>query len=234
CEEDFIPGLDLRILPEFEAESEWLLEPGDLLYLPPKVAHWGVAEGECMTCSVGFRAPSHRELVSAWCDELLERRVGQERYCDPPLTSPGAGAEIDAPAMAEIHRLLQDALSSDPEQQRRWFGRFITETKANLQLEPLARPLEPLEFLNRYRVQPLLLRDPCSRLAFSRGSQGQDSLFANGREYLLPSEEADFLPVITRYRELHFGYLEEWLQQADYLQLVCDLFNDGHFAFPDD
>ena len=71
------------------------------------------------------------------------------------------------------------------------------------------------------------------RLAFSRGSQGQDSLFANGREYLLPSEEAGFLPVITRYRELHFGYLEEWLRQTDYLQLVCDLFNDGHFEFSD-
>ncbi len=53
-------------------------------------------------------------------------------------------------------------------------------------------------------------------------------------EYRLPSEEADFLPVITRYRELHFGYLEEWLQQPDYLQLVCDLYNDGHFEFPDE
>jgi 50S ribosomal protein L16 3-hydroxylase len=136
--------------------------------------------------------------------------------------------------MAEIHRLLQDALASDPEQRRRWFGRFITESKPNLQVGSPDQPLEPREFLNRYRVQRLLLRNPHSRLAFSRGGQGQDSLFASGREYRLPCEEADFLPVITRYRELHFGYLEDWLQQPDYLQLVCDLFNDGHFEFPDD
>jgi len=234
AEDEFIAGLDLRILPEFEAQQEWLLEPGDLLYLPPKIAHWGVAEGECMTCSVGFRAPSHRELVSAWCDELLERRVGTERYRDPALSAPGAGAEIDAAALAEIHRLLTDALADDPERQRRWFGRFITETKPDLQVEPPDQPLEPQEFLNRYRMQPVLLRNPRTRLAFSRGTQGRDSLFANGREYLLPSEEADFLPVITRHRELHFGYLEEWLQQQDYLRLVCDLFNDGHFEFPDE
>ena len=234
AEDEFIAGLDLRILPEFEAESEWLLEPGDLLYLPPRIAHWGIAEGECMTCSVGFRAPSHRELVSAWCDELLQQRVGAERYRDPQMLTLGAGAEIDTAAMAEIHRLLEDAIASDPEQQRRWFGRFITETKPNLQVEPRSQPLEPLEFLNRYRVQQVLLRNPYTRFAFSRGSQGQDSLFGNGREYLLASEEADFLPVITRYRELHFGYLEEWLQQPDYLQLACDLFNDGHFEFPDE
>ena len=232
-EADFVPGLDLLILPEFEAESEWLLEPGDMLYLPPRVAHWGIAEGECMTCSVGFRAPSHRELVSAWCDELLQQRVGGERYRDPPLSTPADGAEIDTLAMAEIHRLLRDALSVDQEQQRRWFGRFITETKSNLQVEPLVQPLKPVEFLNQYRVRRLLRRNSYTRLAFSRGSQGRDSLFANGREYLLPSEEADFLPVVTRYRELHFGYLEEWLQQPDYLQLVCDLFNDGHFEFAD-
>jgi 50S ribosomal protein L16 3-hydroxylase len=233
-QDDFIPGLDLRILPRFAAEQEWLLEPGDLLYLPPRIAHWGVAEGECMTCSVGFRAPSHRELVSAWCDELLQQRVSPEPYRDPQFLSPSTGAEIDPVAMAEIHRLLQHSLVSDAEQQRRWFGRFITETKPNLQVAAVPQPLQPLEFLNRYRVSRLLQRNGYTRFAFSRGSTGQDSLFANGKEYLLPSEEADFLPVITRYRQLHFGYLQEWLHQADYLHLVCTLYNDGHFEFPDD
>jgi 50S ribosomal protein L16 3-hydroxylase len=233
-EHDFIPGLDLRILPQFETEEEWLLEPGDMLYLPPRLAHWGVSEGECMTCSVGFRAPSHRDLCSAWCDEILDRRVTSGRYRDPALQPQAASAEIKPAAMAEIHRLLQSLLDTDAELQRRWFGRFITETKPHLQVEPATQVLEPVEFLNRYRVSRVLRRNSYTRFAFSRGSAGQDSLFANGSEYLLPSEEADFLPVITRYRELHFGYLEEWLQQPDYLQLVCDLYNDGHFEFPDE
>ncbi len=151
-EEDYIPDLDLRILPEFQAEEEWLLEAGDMLYLPPNLAHWGVAEGECMTCSVGFRAPSYQELVSAWCDELLDYRVTPGRYRDPPLQPQLASAEIQPAAIAEIHQLLQRFLDADLEWQRSWFGRYITETKQNLQVEPADPQLEPLEFLNRYRA----------------------------------------------------------------------------------
>ncbi|MEN8178029.1 MAG: cupin domain-containing protein [Pseudomonadota bacterium] len=231
-EQDYIPDLDLRILPEFQAEEEWLLEEGDMLYLPPNLAHWGIAEGECMTCSVGFRAPAFRELVSAWCDELIDYRVTPGRYRDPALQPQTASAEIKPEAITEIHQLLKQFLNADEERQRSWFGRYITETKQNLQVEPVEPHLEPLDFLNRYREQGVIRRNSYTRLAFSRGTEGNDSLFANGSEYLIPSEEGDFLPVITHYRELHFGYLEEWLQQPDYLQLVCDLYNDGHFELP--
>ena len=231
-EADFIPGLELRILPSFATEQEWLLEPGDMLYLPPNLAHWGVAEGECMTCSVGFRAPSFHELVSAWCDELLDYRIPSGRYRDPALQPRQASAEIGPEVLEEIHRLLHEFLDTDGERQRSWFGRYITETKENLAVEPAESPLEPLQFLNRFRSLGRIQRNSYTRLAFSRGNAGQDSLFVNGREYLIPSEEGEFLPVITHYRELHFGYLENWLAMPDYLQLVCDLYNDGHFLFP--
>jgi 50S ribosomal protein L16 3-hydroxylase len=231
---NFIPDLELRILAEFEAQQEWLLEPGDLLYLPPQLAHWGVAQGPCMTCSVGFRAPTHEELVAAWCDEILAARVGHERYRDPPAGPQIDSAEISQQALNTIHQLLARYLRQDEEQQRRWFGRYITEPKAHLEIEPAVQPLEPEAFRNRYRTLGLLYRDGYSRLAFSRGTAGSVSLFANGQEYLLASQAADFLPVITRYRELHFGYLEEWLRQPDYLCLLCELYNAGHFKFAED
>src|SRR5882672_468501 len=69
----FVPGLDLKILQRFEPEEEWVLESGDMLYLPPGVAHYGVAESECLSWSIGFRAPSDRELVAAFLDFLHER-----------------------------------------------------------------------------------------------------------------------------------------------------------------
>jgi 50S ribosomal protein L16 3-hydroxylase len=234
ADDDYIPGLDLRILPNFEAEQEWLLEPGDMLYLPPNVAHWGIAEGNCMTCSVGFRAPSHRELLSAWCDALIEIRSPEGRYRDPPLQPQLDSAEITAQAMSRINELIDDFSLPDRDEQRRWFGRYITETKEHLRVETRDELLEPQQFLNRFREHGLLLRNGYTRFAFSRGSTGQDSLFANGDEYQIPSDEGDFLPVITHYRELHFGYLEQWLEQKDYLELVCALYNDGHFGFSDD
>ena len=66
---ELIPDMPLKILADFNAEQEWVLEPGDMLYLPPQYAHDGIAEGECMTCSIGFRAPAYRELAGhflAW------------------------------------------------------------------------------------------------------------------------------------------------------------------------
>ncbi len=230
-EEDFIPDLELRILPEFETEEEWLLEPGDILYLPPNVAHWGIAEGECMTCSVGFRAPTLREMAAAWFEQTIEQRLPTARFRDPPLKPQTAPGEIRAESLAMFRDLLQGCLDKR-EQDDRWFGRFITEPKEHLQVEPVENPLSPADFHNRFRQAAVIYRHGYTRLAFTRNDgDGNDTLYANGQAYTLPSESGDFLPVVTRQRELHFGYLQEWLAQPVYLDLLCRLYNDGHLEF---
>src|SRR5688572_7566255 len=78
----FVPGLPLRILRRFEPAEEWTLEPGDMLYLPPGVAHDGVAESECLTWSIGFRAPSDAELVAGFLDFLRDRLSPPGHYGD--------------------------------------------------------------------------------------------------------------------------------------------------------
>lgn len=83
AEDNFLPDVDLRILREFSAETEWTLQPGDMLYLPPNVAHYGVARGECMTYSIGFRAPSQADLLEDLLGDLLEQAALQTRYSDP-------------------------------------------------------------------------------------------------------------------------------------------------------
>lgn len=84
-----VPGVPLKILAHFEAEEEWLLEPGDMLYLPPRWAHDGVAEGECLTCSVGFRAASReefgREVLQRSLDALAEEADEAEPVAQPLL-----------------------------------------------------------------------------------------------------------------------------------------------------
>ncbi len=233
-EADFIPGLELRILPEFEAEEEWLLEPGDLLYLPPNVAHWGVAEGDCMTCSVGFRAPTLREMAATWFEQTVEQCLPATRYRDPPLKPQQAPGEIRPEALTEFTTLLQERFAR-LQRDHRWFGRFITEPKEHLQVEPRETPLAPEVFLNRFRQASVIHRHGYTRMAFTRrDGDGNDTLYANGQAYTLPSESGDFLPVVTRQRELHFGYLQEWLAQPVYLELLCRLYNDGHLEFADE
>ncbi len=87
-----VDGLPLKILADFHPTDEWVLDPGDMLYLPPGVAHEGVALGECITLSVGFRAPGWQELVEPWFQQLADRTRLRGRYADPgapPTRNPG-------------------------------------------------------------------------------------------------------------------------------------------------
>jgi 50S ribosomal protein L16 3-hydroxylase len=87
-----VPGLPLKILADFRPSAEWVLEPGDMLYLPPGLAHEGVALDACITLSVGFRAPAWQELVEPWFLQQAERARLAGRYGDPgaaPARRPG-------------------------------------------------------------------------------------------------------------------------------------------------
>ena len=108
-----LPNDDLRLLADFTATDEWILEPGDILYLPPRFAHDGVALGDdCMTYSVGFRAPSRAELIAHWCDHLLAELADDDRYADPDLAPQANPGEI-APAALDrlqcVRHVGQDA-----------------------------------------------------------------------------------------------------------------------------
>ena len=96
----WLPDVPLKILARFNPEHEWLLEPGDMLYLPPRWAHDGVAEGECMTCSIGFRAPNDAEMVR----EILQRTLETDTSEDTPvLYRDPQQAATDAPGRSEEH-----------------------------------------------------------------------------------------------------------------------------------
>ncbi len=120
---ELVPGVPLKILANFEPEEEWLLEPGDMLYLPPNWAHDGVAEGECMTASVGFRAPRQEEIGREVLQRLLDGGEPEDdpRRRDPLYRDPQQPA-VDEPgrvptalqsfATDAVQRLLADPLAT--------------------------------------------------------------------------------------------------------------------------
>ena len=114
------PDVPLKILSRFEPDEEWLLEPGDMLYLPPGWGHDGVAEGECMTCSIGFRAAGRDELATDVLQRLVEGLAPEDDdplYRDPsqPATeTPGrVPQKLQAHAAAAVQRLLRDPQALD-------------------------------------------------------------------------------------------------------------------------
>ncbi|MCK9564146.1 MAG: cupin domain-containing protein [Bacteroidales bacterium] len=129
CDETtpLLAGSALRILDHFEPRHSWVLEPGDILYLPPRLAHCGTAVGECLTYSLGFRAPTAGEMLDDLATEVLSRGPGHF-YRDPPLTPAMATDLIDPAFIDRARALLLEALD-DRERLAEWFASFMTRPK---------------------------------------------------------------------------------------------------------
>jgi 50S ribosomal protein L16 3-hydroxylase len=161
----FVPGVDLKILQRFTPESEWILEAGDMLYLPPGVAHHGVAESECLTWSIGFRAPTDAELVAGFLDFLRDRLEPEGQYEDPgaaPARHPG---EIPAGMIEHAARAMQ-AIRWTPAELREFAGRFLSDPKPQAYFTPPRKPLARAQFARAAAREGLAL-DPRARLIFS-------------------------------------------------------------------
>ena len=132
-----VDGAPLKILAHFEPEEEFVLEPGDMLYLPPRYAHDGVAEGECMTFSIGFRAPRRddfaRELMQRMGDEA-EDVLGQALYKDPSQAAVATPAAIPE-ALHDFARGAVESLLGDRRALACAMGEVLTEPKSNIWFE---------------------------------------------------------------------------------------------------
>jgi len=218
---DFRPDVELKQLQHFEPTHEWMLEPGDMLYLPPGVPHDGIAfGGPCMTISVGMRAPSRAELTGDLADYLAERLPDELRYADADLAPAKAIGEIDRAALARVREALPFAAALDDATLADWFGRFITRYR-NAQL-----PVPPEKELTEAALRkPLdggasLLRHPWARMAWARGKRGA-TLFVNGHAY---PTSAEWAAKVCSERELTPGKNLPAAETALLLALV----NDGH------
>lgn len=178
-----LPQDDLRLLAQFDMVQEWVLEPGDILYVPPGIAHHGVAVGDdCMTYSIGFRAPSRGDLIGSWCDDLLERLPDDDRYADPTLQPQDNPGEIGPEALAELHAMVTTTLQ-DRDAFARWFGEYSTGRKYP---EADWRPEEivAVDDVRRLLADGLTLcRNPASRFSFVRRSPDALLLFVDGRSF---------------------------------------------------
>jgi 50S ribosomal protein L16 3-hydroxylase len=135
----FVEGAPLKLLRRFEPTQDWLLEPGDLLYLPPGWGHDGVAEGdECMSCSVGFRAPAAGELAGELLMRLADEGDDAARaaalYRDPQQPATATPGALPAGLLQFARRALEQQLA-DPDALARVFGELLTEPKPQVWFE---------------------------------------------------------------------------------------------------
>jgi 50S ribosomal protein L16 3-hydroxylase len=218
---EFRSDVELKQLKQFEPTHEWLLDPGDMLYLPPGVPHDGVAfGGPCMTFSVGMRAPSQAELVGDLADYLAEHLSEEQRYADPDLAPVKHAGEIDKAALRRVRAAVPLAASLDDATLLDWFGRFITRYRsAQTPLAP-AKPLSEAALTKQLAGGASLLRHPWSRMAWAQ-TGARAALYANGHAY---PASARWASQLCAQRVLS-GPFEV---AADDNALLLALINDGH------
>ena len=183
------PNMPLKILANFEPEMEFVLEPGDMLYLPPRYAHDGIAVGECMTYSIGFRAPSRAELTSELLQRLAEEALDAESvnlYRDPKQEAVAHSGAIPGALFEFAQTALADALR-DPLALQRVLGEYLSEPKAHVRFDN--GQVESLD--------GALVLDRRTRMLYDA-----QHIFLNGESFLATGREAQLMRHLADGRSL--------------------------------
>jgi 50S ribosomal protein L16 3-hydroxylase len=224
-----LPHDDLRLLADFRPTEEWILEPGDILYVPPLVPHNGVAIGDdCMTYSIGFRAPSRSELVAHWGDHVLAHLEEDDRYTDPALRAQANPGEIPADALARLHAMVTETLQ-DRDAFARWFGEYNSTPKyPDADWEP-EEPADPETVRARLADEGVLIRNPASRFSFVRQDGDALLLFVDGHSFACVGETSALAEALCAQDRIAPGPSSE-----PALALIAALINQGSLAFDDE
>ncbi len=221
------PDVPVRILTEWEPEESWVLDPGDLLYVPPRVGHNGIAVGEdCMTCSVGFRAPAHRDILLDFPEYVGEGLSEEVRYADPDLVPQDNPGQITGEVVKKLQKILTRYVD-DCDALAQWFGRYMTAPK--YAEEETLQEEQSLEDIRGHLARGgMLIRNEGSRFAFQEHKTNL-WLFVDGRQYTFNASMTDL--VRTLCAERTFSDVLGRSKEQD--SLILDLLNHGSLYLSD-
>ena len=206
---NFVEDAPIRVLKDFASEQEWILNHGDMLYLPPKYAHYGVALEPGMTYSIGFRAPTAQEVVGKFLEHLSDELKAEGMYRDPerlPTQHPG---EIDQMFVDKITGLLNQLRWGDTEV-RQFIGRYFSEPKPHVFYEAPHAALEYEEFAEAVAEQGVTL-DLKSIMLYDEAQ-----IFINGETMEAEPEAFTVLRQLADTRSLPAGNYDDTVIEALY------------------
>jgi 50S ribosomal protein L16 3-hydroxylase len=227
---DLVDGLELRILERFREDESHVLSSGDMLYIPPGFAHFGVAETPCLTYSIGFRAPSAAE---AWASFAVSQRgrPGAERLIEDPRFAlsrePGA---IPEALRARVRRTVR-SLDLSNEAIDRWYASFATQLKPGHELVPPHRPKAIAELLERLSQGAVVARSEEGRWAYLPRPKGALWLYVGGCELDVPKGAAKLARVLSSARRHDGPTLVREAKSREARALLERLFTMGALSF---
>jgi 50S ribosomal protein L16 3-hydroxylase len=215
-----VKGLPLKVLQNFMPEQDYLLEPGDMLYLPPNYAHEGVAVGDCMTYSIGFKAPAYQELGEGFLQFMADSIDLQGRYADPDLKPTAHPAQLGSELVTAIATELEKVRFSSDDITI-FIGQYLSEPKALVRFSAPIRPLNSAKFFRAAAERGIVLSLKTQMLYRGR------HVFINGESFAVTTIDRALLYLIADHRAaegsaiamassdvqeaLHLWYLDGWL-----------------------
>ena len=225
----FRNDVELKMLKTFKPNHEWILAPGDMLYLPPGVPHHGIAEDPCLTFSVGMRAPSAAELLGDFVDTLAAGADESQRYIDPDLQPARDPNEIDDQAMDRAITALNMLRMRDPKRLSDWFGRFITQYRSANAVMPYMHAINLDDIAARMAAGEQLMRYPWTRMAWRKQNPKLTHLYVAGDVYPMSANEAKLLAANACIGQAIFNRLTDKGRTA-----LVEIMQAGHYQWQSD
>ncbi len=224
-----VDGTPLRILSSWDGEETVTLAPGDMLYLPPGIGHHGIAEDDCITLSVGFRAPTLDDLLTGFTDYLSQHAKASEHLNDPDLKVQDNPGTIAPDVIDRLSSVIQEQLG-DRRNLSLWFGQFATAPKSLDIVVPNEEPANPQDLAEAIRAGEQLRWNEGSRFAYHE-LDNETALFVDGEQFLLKGDARPLAPLLCAAARISMADLAEFAGDQALLGLLTTLYNQGSVYF---
>ena len=226
----FRKGLELRILERFEPDADEVLEPGDMLYLPPGFAHHGVAVTPCLTYSIGFRAPNAGEMWTSFA-RAAARDIAAERLLEDPPLEPAKNPGAIPPALLARVRDVVRGLDTSDARIDRWFASFATQLSPDHEVPVPKRVPDAKTIVARLRRGDRVARSEEGRWAFLPRARGGVLLYFAGIELDVDRSAADLARALCAARRFDGRALAKAATTRAGRDLLVRLFAAGGLRF---
>lgn len=226
------PLSDIAILDGFTPDHIWTVEPGDVLYLPPRVAHAGIALEDCMTYSFGFRAPSEADIIEGYSQAVADTIDPERLYRDPDLTLQANPGEITLAALERVEAILT-RLQGNPELLRVWFGKHVTQAIVDAPWPDTDDIPEVAEIGQLLSEGVVLRRTESVRCAYLTGAENELTLFVNGEAFRLEGPAAEFGQLFAAEPYLTAASLGNLQNASEVIELIYNFIESGFMYLAD-
>lgn len=221
----FAQNKSLLQVEAFTAVIDCVLEPGDILYIPPGCPHEGYAIENALNYSVGFRAPNQQDLLSSFADHIIETESGQKRYTDHTLALRDSKGELTQSEVDKVKTLMQALIEND-NLFKNWLGNTLSQPKHDMDLAPEENPFSTAEIMQQLDSDVTFERLGGTRAIYQ--CIGDELLLSvNGENYPLPLSDLEAVKQLTDFIEFDSSLLNSTTPSLDFIETFTTLVNEG-------